>query len=126
MILILSSIIFTSCQENFPIYDKFCTTEEKIDCLSYDMLIKDSDKKRLKSAFKFEDNKSCKYKVQLLKYHIGDCNNPIVKSVGGDFNGYVRVTISKGINCYYKVQSDFKDDENGAFNRVLNKIRIKF
>ncbi len=90
------------------------------------MFMKDKDKKRLKSAFNFKDSKNCKYRVQLLKYHIGDCNNPIVKSVGSDFNGYVRVTISKGMNCYYKIQSDFKDDEDGAFQRVLDKIKSKF
>ena len=126
IIFILTSIILISCQEDFPIYDKFCTKKETLNCLSYDMLIKDSDKKRLQDAFGFEDNKSCKYRVQLLKYHIGDCNNPIVKSVGSDFNGYIRVTISNGLNCYYKVQSDFKDDEDGAFDRVLNKIRQEF
>ena len=127
IILLFIAIILGSCQEDFPIYDKFCTTKKKsINCLSYDILMQDSDKIRVQNAFGFENNKSCEYRVQLLKYHIGDCNNPIVKSVGSDFNGYIRVTISKGMNCYYKVQSDFKDDENGAFERVLEKIEDNF
>ena len=48
--------------------------------------------------------------------------NPIVKSIGSDFDGYIRIEIKKGFKCYYKVQSDFKSDENAAFERVLKKI----
>ena len=67
---------------------------------------------------------SCKYVVNLTRYHVGKCDNPIVKSVGGDFNGYVRVEVKKGFKCYYKVQSDFKHDAEAALERVLNRVKL--
>jgi hypothetical protein len=60
--------------------------------------------------------------VELTRYHIGACDNPAVKSLGSDFNGYVRLEIKKSFKCHYKVQSDFKNDEDAAFERVLKKI----
>jgi len=60
----------------------------------------------------------------LTKYHVGSCNNPIVKSTGSDFDGYVRIEIKKGFKCYYKVQSDYKSDVDAAFERVLKKVKI--
>ena len=78
----------------------------------------------IEKSFGIEEDEACPYRVELIKYHIGNCNNPIVKSVGSDFDGYIRIEIKKGFKCYYKVQSDFKNDENAAFERVLKKIKI--
>jgi hypothetical protein len=87
------------------------------------MALNHLDNQQIQDAFGIEDNTSCPYSVTLTRYHIGQCDNPIVKSVGGDFNGYVRVEVKKGFKCYYKVQSDFKHDDTAAFERVLKKIK---
>ena len=87
------------------------------------MALNHLDKQQIQNAFGIEDNASCSYSVTLTRYHVGECDNPVVKSVGGDFNGYVRVEVKKGFKCYYKVQSDFKHDDTAAFSRVLKKIK---
>ena len=85
-----------------------------------------ADKNKLQKAFNKLEDKSCEYRVELIKYRVGKCNNPQVKSLGGDINGYVRVEIKKGFKCYYKIQSDYKNDESAAFDRILKKIKYSF
>ena len=112
------------CKEDFPTYASPITTPSKtFTCLNY-IGLNSSDKQQLQNAFRVDDNSSCAYRVNLTRYHVGKCDNPVVKSVGGDFNGYIRVEVKKGFKCYYKVQSDFKHDAIAAFDRVLTKIKI--
>ena len=92
-------------------------------CLHYAVL-DTQDKALLEKRFGLTDDPKCAYRVELTKYRVGSCNNPVVKSTGSDFNGYVRIEIKKGFKCYYKVQSDYKNDVNGAFERVLKKAKI--
>jgi hypothetical protein len=66
------------------------------------------DKKQLQDSFTLKDDNTCPYKVVLTKYKVEACSNPIVKSIGGDFNGYVRVEVKKGFKCYFKIQSDYE------------------
>jgi hypothetical protein len=117
-------LLLSGCKEEFPTYASFCSQERKnFDCLHYAVL-DTKDKERLQNAFGMADTKTCPYRVELTKYHVGCCNNPVVKSIGGDFNGYVRVEVKKGFKCYYKIQSDYKDDADAAFERVLKKVKI--
>jgi hypothetical protein len=125
--LLFSSLLLlflAGCKEEFPTYASF-ENQEKItfNCLYYAVLDL-QDKQKIKNAFGIQDRSGCPYRVELTKYHVGNCNNPVVKSVGGDFNGYVRVEVKKGFKCYYKVQSDFKDDAIAAFERVLKRVKI--
>jgi len=115
--------LLVGCQEDFPTYSGFCNENNMPPpkCLHYIVLDK-KDKNLLEKHFGLKDDTACEYRAELIRYHVGTCNNPVVKSTGGDFNGYVRVEIKKGFTCYYKVQSDFKNDENAAFKRVLKRI----
>ena len=124
-LLLGSLLLFTGCQEDFPTYSTFCDKKTKSlpKCLHYAILNK-QDKDVLEKHFGAIDDPKCAYRVELTKYHVGSCNNPIVKSTGSDFNGYVRIEIKKGFKCYYKVQSDYKNDANAAFERVLKKVKI--
>jgi hypothetical protein len=88
------------------------------------MALDKKDKEILEQYFKLKNDTSCPYRVELTKYHVGSCNNPVVKSIGSDFNGYIRIEIKKGFKCYYKVQSDYKDDADAAFERVLKRVKI--
>jgi hypothetical protein len=92
-------------------------------CLHYAILDK-QDKDIVQKYFAVADDTTCSYRVELTKYHVGACNNPVVKSIGSDFDGYVRIEIKKGFKCYYKVQSDYKNDVDSAFERVLKKAKI--
>ncbi len=122
---LLGLLLFAGCQEDFPTYSTFCDQEAMSPpkCLHYAILNK-QDKILLEKYFGVEDNAKCSYRVELTKYHVGNCNNPIVKSTGSDFDGYVRIEIKKGFKCYYKVQSDYKSDVDAAFERVLKKAKI--
>ena len=116
-------LALAGCKEDFPTYASPMTTPSKtFQCLHY-MTPDYLDKQQIQDAFGIEDNASCPYSVTLTRYHVGECDNPVVKSVGGDFNGYVRVEVKKGFKCYYKVQSDFKHDDTAAFERVLAEIK---
>jgi len=117
-------LLFTGCQEDFPTYSTFCDQQilSPPKCLHYAVLDK-QDKEVLKKHFGVADDPKCSYRVELTKYHVGNCNNPIVKSTGSDFDGYVRIEIKKGFKCYYKVQSDYKNDADAAFERVLMRSK---
>jgi uncharacterized protein YwgA len=119
-------LFLAGCKEDFPTYSTF-ENQEKItfNCLHYAVLDL-QDRKKLENVFHIRNSSYCPYRVELTKYYVGNCNNPVVKSVGGDFNGYVRVEVKKGFKCYYKAQSDFKDDAIGAFKRVLKRVKIDF
>ena len=118
-------LLLAGCKEDLPVYSTFCDQETipPPKCLHYAVLDK-QDKDVLEKHFGVADDPKCSYRVELTKYHVGSCNNPIVKSTGSDFDGYVRIEIKKSFKCYYKVQSDYKSDVNGAFERVLKKVKI--
>jgi len=112
------------CKEEFPTYASSVTTPSRtFKCLNY-IGLKHTDKQKLEDAFGIKEDTHCPYVVTLTRYYVGECDNPVVKSIGGDFNGYVRAEVKKGFKCYYKVQSDFKHDANGAFERVLKRVKI--
>ena len=116
-------LVIAGCKEDFPTYVSPLTTPSKtLQCLHY-MALNHLDKQQIQNAFGIEDNATCPYTVTLTRYYVGQCDNLVVKSVGGDFNGYVRIEVKKGFKCYYKVQSDFKHDDTAAFSRVLEKIK---
>ena len=111
------------CQESFLVYSTpYPQNDSALTCLHYSVLGK-QDKIQLAKAFDLQEDDACAYRVQLINYKVSKCNNPVVKSLGSDFNGYVRVEIKKGFTTYYKVQSNFKEDIDAAFERVVTTIK---
>lgn len=121
-LLVIFSFLLLGCEENFPVYASFKKVDGSFPCLNYSVL-ENRDKKKLVNAFGIAEDKHCDHRVELVKYRVGSCNNPVVKTTGGDFNGYVRVEVKKGFKSLYKVQSDYKHDMEAAFDRVLKKIK---
>jgi hypothetical protein len=120
--LLFLSFFLGGCEESFPVYTTPLQNNRlSVPCLHYTVL-EMQDKKRVEKAFGIKDDPQCAYRVELTKYKIGACNNPVVKSVGGDFNGYVRIEVKKGFTSYFKAQSDYKNDMDAAFQRVLREI----
>jgi len=117
-------LLLVGCQEDFPTYSTFCNqkTMAAPECLHYAVLDK-KDKDMLEKHFAIVDDPKCSYRVELTKYHVGNCNNPVGKSTGSDVDGYIRIEIKKGFKCYYKVQSDYKNDADAAFERVLARSK---
>jgi len=126
LFLFLLLFVVSGCKEEFPVYAAYDQEEPlSLNCLHYSVL-DPKEKQLLEDAFGLAEDKHCPYRVELIRYAVGNCNNPVVKSVGGDYNGYIRVEIKKGFKCYDKIQSDYKEDENAAFERVLKKIKILY
>lgn len=123
-ILLLLPLLFAGCEERFPVYAKYCQPKTaSLDCLRYDALMNATDQNQIAQTLELPHDPHCKNLLQLTRYHVGECNNPLVKSIGGDFDGYVRIQINRGMNCYYKAQSDFKNDEEAAYQRVLLQVQ---
>lgn len=117
----------TGCEERFPVYSSFCEKGEipALSCLRYPST-DPRELQLLKDGIGIREAHNCPYYLKLTKYRVGACSNPVVKSTGSDFDGYVRIEIFKGFTCYYKVQSDYKHDPEAAFDRVLQKIKEDF
>jgi len=120
----MALLTLLGCEEKYPVYSSFDRDLNGSfpNCLHY-TVNNATDKRILQESFGIEDDKSCLYRLALIRYHIGNCDNPRVKSIGSDFDGYVRVEIRKGFQTLYKVQSDFKHDENAAFERICKQIK---
>ena len=117
------SFFLLGCEERFPVYSTAKqASDSAFPCLHYSIL-QSKDKKQVEEAFAIVEDNSCIYRVELIRYRVGSCNNPIVKTTGGDFNGYVRIEVRKGFQTLYKVQSDYKHDVEAAFARVLKKVK---
>ncbi len=124
LIITISLLLLWGCEEKYPVYSSFADNDRRSfpKCLHY-AIFDPKDKKALESSFGIADSESCEYRVELIKYHVGNCNNPIVKSTGSDFYGYIRVEIRKGFKIQYKIQSDYKSDKEAAFSRVMMEIK---
>ena len=77
----------------------------------------------VKEAIKAKITDDCPYRIEGEIYRTAKCNSIEAKSIGTDFNGYVRLNILYGNKCIYKIQSDFKNDEDGAISRVLETLK---
>lgn len=119
---LLFALLLAGCEERYPVYSSFDQNEFNLSCLDYAVYDK-KDRELIQKHFNIPHNPQCDYRVELTKYHVGSCNNPVVKSLGSDFDGYVRLEIKKGFKCYYKVQCDYKSDANGAFERIVKKAK---
>jgi len=110
------------CEERFDVYSQGKEHKNEIKCIRYDIGEK-LDKELIQKTLLLSDEPKCAYSIQLIKYHVKSCNNPQVKSLGGDFDGYIRIEILKNDEVIYKAQSDFKSDEIGAMKRVLRTMK---
>lgn len=118
---IVSALLVTGCEETFPVYAAFEKQDmQRFACLDY-MVVDDALRSRIVSALQKPHDSGCEYKLQFIEYHVGKCDNPVVKSMGSDFDGYVRIEVRKGFDIYYKVQSDFKNDPEAALKRILER-----
>lgn len=97
----------TGCFE-YPIYkEKKVEFTEKIECLSITSLL-ESDIEVAQEHLNF--SKNCKYELVLKSHIIRDCNNPQVKSLGSDIDGYVSLKLVLENETIFRSQTDFKGD----------------
>jgi hypothetical protein len=117
------TIFFIAC-EDYPVYSGYLNNHEKLSlsCIN----LKTFDPKlttALEKSLTLYNTKTCKYQLTGYIHHVDSCSNPQVKSLGADFNGYVRLEIRDENKTIYRVQSDFKSEEEKALYRVIKKIK---
>jgi len=119
MIHIIIGIIFTftGCLE-YPIYkEKTGISEQNISCLKI-ITLEDSDQIIARKYLKASEN--CKYELVLTPHIIHDCQNPQVKSLGSDIDGYVSLKLYSGNRSIFRSQTDFKgEDHSSHLERLL-------
>ena len=123
-LLLVSIGFFVSGCEDSDVYSGFLvddnlTSIECVKIVSFEPKIIDALKRELPVA----EDKNCSYTINGYIHHVDTCNNPQVKSLGADFNGFVRLKVLDRDIPIYRVQSDFKSDEEAALKRVI--IRLK-
>jgi len=118
--------LLAGCENKNPVYSGFCDDTNislPLSCIKIDM---DNDiilAHNVKEAMKAKITDNCSYRIEGEIYRTAKCNSIEAKSIGADFNGYVRLNILYGNKCIYKIQSDFKNDEDAAIKRVLDTFK---
>jgi len=79
----------------------------------------------LKTSFRSAPNESMKMS---LIVHCAKCTNARSKSLGADFDGYIRITVSEGNRTLARAQMDYKGeatDEEVAqvYNHLMEKLQ---
>ena len=111
LILIIPFLLLLSCKN---MYSKVFDKEEvgKIYCLQVegnDMFLNSKIISLLKEE-NIQIKKDCPYKLETYWLKLSQCNNPKGKSIGADFDGYVRFSIYKGNKLVYRCQEDYKGE----------------
>lgn len=119
-------LFLSGCESKNPVYSGFCDDTNvslPLHCVKVDMQNDIILSSNFKETMKDKISNNCPYNVKGEIYRTAKCNSIEAKSIGVDFNGYVRINIFQGNKCIYKVQSDFKNDEDAAIKRVLETLR---
>jgi len=118
--------ILAGCENKNPVYSGFCDDANvslPLHCVKVDIKNDIILSGNLKESMKDKISSNCPYIVKGEIYRTTKCNSIEAKSIGTDFNGYVRINIFQDNKCIYKVQSDFKNDEDSAIKLVLERLK---
>ncbi len=125
-IVAFASIVFllSGC-EDYPVYSSFMTKEHsaKLSCIKIASFDPKLTSRLTKDFSSLTKQKECSYSLTGYIHHVDACTNPQVKSLGVDFNGYVRLKVLDGDKLLYRIQSDFKNDEVSALKRVIKTMK---
>jgi hypothetical protein len=79
----------------------------------------------LKSTFKTDPASAMKMSVYI---HCAKCTNAQSKSLGSDFDGYIRITLSKSDRTLARAQMDYKgeatpDEVQQVYDRLMRQLQ---
>ncbi len=120
------SVFFAGCESRNPVYSKFYNDTNislPLSCIKVNIYNDIILSYNVKEAMKDKISDNCPYRIEGEIYRASKCNSIAAKSTGVDFNGYVRLNIFQGNKCIYKVQSDFKNDEDASIKRVIETLK---
>ena len=108
---VLMIFLFSSCKNMYSkVYDK--TSVGSIKCLKVsgkDIFLNNKVRKSLKEkGIPVKDN--CPFVVDVYALKLSQCNSPKGKSIGADFDGYIRFSVYKGKKLIYRCQEDYKGE----------------
>ncbi len=120
---LLTFILLQSCENYYAKFYDESIKNRKINCVK----VKDSSPfviGKVIKALKEEDlplSDNCPYTLSVTSKLISQCTSPQAKSVGADFDGYLRFDLKKDGKLLYRIQMDWKGEFNE--NRIRNLVR---
>lgn len=116
--LLIYITIFLGCDNKIYKENKL---NSDLNCLKITTL-EENDLQIAEQFFNIDQN-SCEYNLLIEPYFAHNCNNPVIKSVGSDFDGYVSLKIFQNNQLVFKSQTDFKgDDYTNHLIRLLKDL----
>ncbi len=123
LIFILTS--FLSCKN---MYSKIFDKEEakRVSCLKIegnDMFLNNKVSSFLsEEGIKISEN--CPYTLKVYALKLSQCNTPVGKSIGADFDGYIRFSIFKDKKLVYRCQEDYKGEfEDSLIKDLVGRMK---
>ncbi|HHG74438.1 MAG TPA: hypothetical protein ENK22_05280 [Persephonella sp.] len=127
LLILLMGVLFLSGCEN--LYSKFYDENIKnknISCVK----INEKDRiLRLRLIRIFQEEKinvkeSCPYTVEVKSKFLSQCSSPYARSVGADFDGFLRFDLKKGGKILYRCQIDWKGEfDDGKIRDLVKKMK---
>ncbi|MEJ2489082.1 MAG: hypothetical protein P8Y50_04660 [Sulfurovaceae bacterium] len=119
----LLMLFLVGCEEKYPVYSKFhYQSDHQISCLRI-MTSSQWLKERLNKSLGQYQDKQCPYILKAKLHDITKCNSSFSTATPKDFTGYITLEIYEGDKPFYKVQSDFQNDKEASFERVIARLK---
>jgi len=110
--ILLTGLFLSGCENFYAKYYDESIKEKTISCVN----IQEKDpilKARITRIFKEEKipvSYNCPYTVEVTSKFLSLCNNPQAKSIGADFDGFLRFDLKNGEKLLYRCQIDWKGE----------------
>jgi len=112
LIIPVISLLLWGCENFYAKYYDENIKEKDIPCVN----IRGEDpllKAKVIRVFKRERitvKENCPYTIELMSKFLSQCNNPQAKSIGADFDGFIRFDLKKNGKLLYRCQMDWKGE----------------